>query len=93
MFVYILASKPNGVLYVGVTNDLVRRVWEHKNDVVPGFTKKYGVKELVYFEICDDPSVAIAREKQIKRWNRAWKVRRILECNPLWRDLYEDITK
>jgi putative endonuclease len=70
--VYILASKPNGTLYSGVTSELAKRVWEHKNDSVEGFTKKYGVHRLVYYELHDDMSVAITREKQLKKWNRAW---------------------
>jgi len=69
--VYILASKRNGTLYVGVTSDLIKRVWEHKNDLAEGFTKKYGVHSLVYFEQCDDMITAIGREKQLKKWNRA----------------------
>ena len=89
--VYILASKRNGTLYVGVTNDVVRRVWEHKNNVVEGFTKKYGVHDLVYFELHETMPDAILREKQMKRWNRAWKIEKIQETNPEWRDLYQDI--
>jgi putative endonuclease len=89
--VYILASKRNGTLYVGVTNDVVRRVWEHKNNVIEGFTKKYGVHTLVYFELHETMPNAILREKQMKRWNRAWKIEKIQEANPEWRDLYRDI--
>jgi len=70
-YVYILASKRNGTLYIGMTNNLVRRVWEHKNDVVEGFTKKYGVHQLVWYEVADTPQAAITREKQLKKWNRA----------------------
>jgi putative endonuclease len=88
---YILASKQNGSLYVGVTSDLVRRIWEHKSDFVDGFTKKYGVHALVYFEQHDTMENAIIREKQIKKWHRAWKVRLITISNPEWRDLYNDI--
>ncbi len=87
-FVYILASRIGGTLYIGVTNDLIRRVAEHRAGEVAGFTKRYGVKRLVYFEECDDVFGAIAREKQLKRWNRAWKIRWIEEKNPNWDDLY-----
>ncbi len=90
-YVYILASKTNGTLYVGVTSDLVKRVWEHKNDLVDGFTKRYGVHRLVWYEEHDTIEDAIAREKAIKRWRRQWKVRRIEQLNPAWRDLYEEI--
>ncbi|MBI4293887.1 MAG: GIY-YIG nuclease family protein [Betaproteobacteria bacterium] len=89
--VYILASKRNGTLYVGVTSDLVKRIYEHKNDFVDGFTKEHGVHVLVYFELHDDMQVAIEREKQIKKWNRAWKLALIEKVNPQWRDLYPDI--
>jgi putative endonuclease len=89
--VYILASKRNGTLYVGVTSDLVRRAWEHKNQVVDGFTKKYGVHCLVYYEMHEDMISAITREKRLKKWNRAWKVRLIEEGNSEWRDLWNDI--
>lgn len=88
---YILASKRNGTLYVGVTSDLAARVWQHRNDVVEGFTKKYGVHMLVYFELHDDMESAIIREKRLKKWNRAWKLRLIEEMNPDWHDLYESI--
>jgi putative endonuclease len=87
--VYILASKRNGTLYTGVTSDLTKRTWEHKNDVIGGFTKKYCVKQLVYFEQHESMILAINREKQIKKWNRSWKLRLIEEQNPQWRDLYE----
>ena len=92
-YVYILASKRNGTLYIGVTNNLVRRVWEHKNDVVEGFTKKYGVHQLVWYEVADTPGTAIAREKQLKKWNRAWKLKLIEEKNPKWKDLYQEIAQ
>jgi putative endonuclease len=85
--VYILASKPRGVIYIGVTSDLPRRIWEHKNQVVEGFTKRYHVHRLVYFELFDDRYEAISREKRLKKWNREWKVRLIEERNPQWRDL------
>ncbi|OGO30960.1 MAG: hypothetical protein A2Z29_01030 [Chloroflexi bacterium RBG_16_56_11] len=87
-FVYILASKRNGTLYVGCTNDLLRRIYEHKNDVVKGFTRKYGVHTLVYFEQCDDFESALRREKQIKEWKRRWKLTLIEKVNPLWKDLF-----
>lgn len=89
--VYILASQRNGTLYVGVTSDLVRRIWEHKNDVGDGFTKKYSVHLLVYFEQCEDMMASISREKQIKKWNREWKIELIESMNPEWRDLWADI--
>ena len=87
--VYILASQRNGTLYTGVTSDLVQRIWQHKNDTVEGFTKKYGVHILVYYELHDDMENAIIREKRVKKWNRAWKLRLIEEMNPDWNDLYE----
>lgn len=90
-WVYILASKRNGTLYVGVTSNLVKRVWEHKSDAVPGFTSKYGVKQLVYFEGHESIEEAILREKRIKEWKRAWKLELVERRNPDWRDLYEDI--
>ncbi len=90
-FVYILASKKNGTLYIGVTSDLVKRVWEHKNDVAEGFTRRYGVKTLVYYEVSDSIESAIWREKQMKEWQRAWKIRLIEEENPEWNDLYFQI--
>ncbi|MDD5207500.1 MAG: GIY-YIG nuclease family protein [Desulfobacterales bacterium] len=90
-YVYILASKRNGTLYIGVTSNLVRRTWEHKQDLVEGFTRKYGVKTLVYYEVHDNPEAAITREKQIKKWERDWKIRLIEKVNPHWDDLYEKI--
>ena len=90
-YVYILASDKNGTLYVGVTSDLVKRIWEHKNDFVEGFTKRYGVHALVWYEEHQSIGDAIQREKNIKRWLREWKLDLIEECNPTWRDLYEDI--
>ena len=89
--VYILASRRHGTIYVGVTSDLVKRVWEHKNNVVEGFTKKYGVHELVYFEMHADMVQAIQREKRIKKWNRAWKIELIEKENPDWNDLWPQI--
>lgn len=90
-FVYIMASRRNGTLYIGVTNDVLRRAWEHKQGEVAGFTKRYGVKILVYYETFDDIDTAIVREKQVKKWNRAWKLRLIEEKNPDWRDLYDEL--
>jgi putative endonuclease len=90
-YAYILASKPGGTIYIGVTNNLVRRVWEHKQDLSEGFTKRYRVHDLVYFEQHDAIEQAILREKKIKRWQRDWKVKLIEEGNPTWRDLYGEI--
>ncbi len=92
-YVYIMASKRNGTRYVGVTDNLVRRVYEHREGQADGFTKKYGVKALVYFEPHDDIGRAIQREKNIKRWRRAWKIDLIKKANPSWRDLYDTITQ
>jgi putative endonuclease len=91
-FVYILASKRNGTLYTGVTNNLLKRVDEHKNNLVPGFTSKYSVHNLVYFERYSDIYDAIAREKRIKKWKRAWKIELIEKSNPEWQDLYNGLT-
>jgi putative endonuclease len=90
-YVYILASKVYGTLYVGVTSDLIKRIWEHKEHVVDGFTKQHGVTNLVWYECHDSIVFAIAREKQIKEWRRDWKVNLIQTMNPEWRDLYDDI--
>ena len=90
-YIYILASKRNGTLYVGVTNNLVRRVYEHKNEFVEGFTNKYGVHKLVYFEQCEDFNSAVQREKRIKEWERRWKIELIEKENPEWKDLYDEI--
>ena len=89
--VYILASKRNGTLYIGVTSDLPKRAWEHKNDLVEGFTKRYRVHRLVYYELHENMESAISREKQIKKWNRVWKLELIEKQNPDWRDLWEGI--
>jgi len=89
--VYILASKRNGTLYTGVTSDLIRRIWEHRNNLIEGFTKRYDVHRLVFFEQHDDMVSAITREKQIKKWKRSWKLSLIEESNPEWRDLYEGL--
>ncbi len=91
MYVYILSSKRNGTLYIGVTSDLVKRTWEHKQGMVEGFTHKYGVKTLVYYEVHESPEAAITRENQMKKWDRAWKIRIIEKSNPQWDDLYEQI--
>ena len=89
--VYILANKRNGTLYVGVTSDLVRRIWQHKNDVIRGFTSRYGVHTLVWYETHESMESAITREKAIKEWKRRWKLELIERNNPTWRDLYNDI--
>ena len=90
-YVYMLASRRHGTLYTGVTNDLVRRVYEHRCGAVPGFTRRYRVERLVWFEPHDDITAAIQREKSLKRWLRAWKTGLIEQANPTWRDLYDDI--
>lgn len=90
-FVYIMASRKNGTLYVGVTNDLVRRAYEHREGLIDGFTKDYGVKRLVYFESFDDVTYAIAREKRLKEWQRQWKIDLIQKENPNWDDLYDSL--
>jgi len=92
-WVYIVANGLGGTLYIGVTNDLIRRVHEHKNKVAEGFTKKYDVDRLLYFEAFDDIENAIRREKRLKKWNRAWKIRLIEETNPNWTDLYPSIAR
>ena len=89
--VYILASRKDGAIYVGVTNDIVRRIYEHRTKIVQGFTSKYNITRLVWFEIYDDPISAISREKELKKWKRSWKTKLIEEKNPLWDDLYESI--
>lgn len=89
--VYLLASRRNGTLYVGVTSDLIKRVWEHKNHVVEGFTKKYGVDRLVWYELHQTMESAIGREKAIKEWKRAWKLALIEKTNTEWDDLYEGL--
>ncbi len=90
-YVYIMANRRNGALYVGVTNDLIRRTYEHKQGDVAGFTKRYDIKHLVHFEIYDDPRQAIQQEKNIKHWSRKWKLALIEKGNPDWRDLYDEI--
>jgi len=89
--VYILANKPNGTLYIGVTNDLVKRTWEHRNDMVESFSKRYGIHRLVYYELFEDMVTAITREKQMKKWRRSWKLELIERQNPDWNDLWEGI--
>ena len=90
-YVYILASGRNGTLYIGITNDLARRTWEHREGLVPGFTKTYGVKRLVYYEPFEDIHAAIARETRLKKWKRQWKIDLIQTRNVFWGDLYETI--
>ena len=90
-YVYIMTNKPDGILYIGVTNNLVRRVYEHKEGLIEGFTKKYSLKILVYYEGTDDIRSAIQREKNMKHWIRNWKVALIEKMNSEWRDLYADI--
>ena len=91
--VYIMASRLRGTLYVGVTSDLPKRVWEHREGVVDGFSQRYGVKTLVWYEIHGDAESAITREKQLKKWNRSWKLELIETANPQWRDLFPEICK
>ncbi len=90
-FVYILASRRNGTLYVGVTSNLKQRVWQHKQHLIAGFTQKYDVVQLVFYEMHEDIYSAISREKQIKKWRRAWKLSLIEEFNPEWQDLYDSL--
>ena len=90
-YVYILASRRDGAIYVGITNDLVRRAYEHRIKAVQGFTAKYNITQLVWFEAYDDPISAISREKELKKWKRAWKIQLIEKDNPNWDDLYESI--
>ena len=93
MYVYILSNRKNGSVYIGVTSDLIRRVWEHKNHVVKGFTDKYNIDKLVYFEVWQEELGAIEREKQLKNWHRQWKINLIEKDNPLWNDLYDELLK
>lgn len=92
-YIYILTNRPHGTLYIGVTNNLFRRILEHKNKINKGFTSKYGLDKLVYYEIYDDIGVAITREKQLKFWKRHWKIKLINEFNPQWKDLSDEIIK
>jgi putative endonuclease len=91
-WVYILASRRNGTLYIGMTDDLVRRAWEHRTGAVPGFTRQYGVKMLVWFEQHETRESALQRERQLKKWNRAWKLQLIERFNPSWKDLADELT-
>lgn len=90
-FVYVLASRKCGVLYIGITNDIARRVQEHRDEIIPGFTREYHVHHLVYYECFDDPNSAIQREKNIKTWKRSWKIELIENTNPQWKDLSDDL--
>jgi putative endonuclease len=91
-FVYILASRRNGTLYIGMTDDLVRRVWQHRTGLIAGFTKEYGVKALVWYELHETRESAFQRERRLKKWNRAWKLRLIERSNPQWRDLADEVS-
>lgn len=90
-FVYILTNKKRGVLYIGVTSNILKRIYEHKAKLVDGFTKKYNLTQLVYFEVTDDVQSAIQREKRLKKWNRSWKIELIEKSNPNWNDLYTSL--
>ncbi len=92
-FVYILANKTNGTLYIGCTSNLVKRVLQHKRKAADGFTKKYDINKLVYYNFEESKQTAFQKEKQLKKWNRSWKTRLIQEMNPMWRDLYGDLLK
>ena len=92
-YVYILASRKQGTLYLGVTKDLVRRTYQHREKLLPGFSSRYDIRRLVWFEVYDDPTNAIEREKKIKKWRRAWKIELIEKENPDWTDLYPEITR
>jgi putative endonuclease len=93
MFVYLMASRKDGTLYLGVTRDLIKRVYQHKTKATPGFTSRYDVDRLVWFEVYDDPTTAITREKEIKKWRRDWKIQLFEKSNPEWKDLYPEITR
>ena len=88
-YVYIICNKRNGTLYIGITSDLIKRTWQHKNGLVKGFSKQYGLKTLVYFEAYQNVEEAILREKRLKKWNREWKIKLIEKTNPDWKDLYQ----
>lgn len=90
-YVYILSNQPRGTLYIGVTSDIYKRIWEHKNKIVEGFTKKYSLDKLVYYECHEDIEEAIKREKQLKEWKRLWKIQLIEKTNNQWRDLYDEL--
>ena len=91
-FVYILASRRNGTLYIGMTDHLMQRIWQHRTGVIPGFTKQYGVKTLVWYEQHETRESALTRERQLKKWNRSWKLKLIVRMNPAWRDLWNDLS-
>jgi putative endonuclease len=91
-WVYILASRRNGTLYIGMTDDLVRRAWEHRTGTIPGFTREYGIKMLVWFEQHETRESALQRERQLKKWNRAWKLQLIERFSPSWKDLADELT-
>jgi putative endonuclease len=91
-FVYILASQRNGTLYIGMTDNLMQRIWQHRTEVIPGFTKQYGVKTLVWYEQHETRESALTRERQLKKWNRSWKLKLIVRMNPAWRDLWNDLS-
>lgn len=93
MYVYIVTNKPHGTIYIGVTSDLRQRVWQHRTHAMPGFTDRYNLERLVWFEQHTGPSQAIRREKALKRWNRAWKIALIEKLNPSWRDLWQEIAQ
>ena len=90
-YLYILASKRNGTLYIGITNDLITRIYQHKNNLIPGFTSQYNIHNLVYYETYNNINDAISREKQMKAWQRSWKIRLIEKGNPMWKDLYDEL--
>jgi putative endonuclease len=90
-FVYIIASRKDGAIYIGVSNNIIRRIYEHRNKLVPGFASKYNITRLVWFEMYDDPISAISREKELKKWKRSWKIQLIEAENPQWNDLYDSI--
>ncbi len=92
-YVYMLASKRNGTLYTGMTDDLVKRVWQHRNEIIEGFAKDHKVKTLVWYEVNETRDAALTRERQIKKWNRAWKLELIEKTNPAWHDLWDEVTK
>jgi putative endonuclease len=92
-YVYILANKKNGTIYIGITGDLIKRIYEHKQNLIDGFTKKYNIHDLVYYEVHKEIEEAINREKQIKKWNRKWKLRLIEKDNPTWMDLYAEMVQ
>jgi putative endonuclease len=90
-YVYIIASRKNGTLYIGMTDNLVQRIWMHRNRILPGFTRQHGVQKLVWYEQHETREAAITRERQLKKWNRIWKLEIIERNNPGWRDLYDEI--